>query len=197
MFSFNEGGFVLVSANDAVTPVLGYGFDYPIPDSITNEAVIGWFDGYARQIDTAFVIKLDNAAASEKWNQILKNTFPKSPGDGVGPLLTTIWDQGCYYNDSCPEGLGGPCNHAWTGCVATAMAQIMKYHDFPQQGYGENAYVSNNYGTISVNFFNSYYNWNAMTDMATSSNPEIAKLMFDCGVSLNMDYSPYSSGAYT
>ncbi len=68
---------MLVSANDAVTPVLGYGFDHPIPDSITNEAVKGWFDGYARQIDTAFVLKIDNAAASDKWNRILQNSFPK------------------------------------------------------------------------------------------------------------------------
>ena len=58
IFSFDIGGFVLVSANDAVSPILGYGFDHPVPDIITNEAVKSWFDGYARQIDTTYLLKL-------------------------------------------------------------------------------------------------------------------------------------------
>ncbi|MFZ4707576.1 MAG: C10 family peptidase, partial [Bacteroidales bacterium] len=197
--SFDKGGFVLVSANDAVTPVLGYGFDYPVPDSITNEAVKGWFDGYARQIDTAFVLNLKSNEASAKWNEVLLNNFPKLPGDTVGPLLTTTWDQGCYYNEMCPADPIGQCGYTWVGCTATAMSQILKFWNYPESGVGYNSYVPNQnaqYGTQSVFFNMTDYDWNSMPNMVTMQNTAVSTLMYHCGVSSSMDFSTSGSAAY-
>ncbi|MCD4730375.1 MAG: C10 family peptidase, partial [Bacteroidales bacterium] len=82
-----------------------------------------------------------------------------SQSKGVDPLLTTYWAQACYYNDSCPEDPGGSCGHARTGCGATAMAQILKYFNFPENGIGFHSFYHPTYGNISANFENTYYDW--------------------------------------
>lgn len=87
IYNFDQGGFVLVSANDAVTPVLGYGFEYSAPDEITNEAVKGWFDNYARQIDTAFVLNLKNEEMAAMWQEVLENMIPVKNDISVAQLL--------------------------------------------------------------------------------------------------------------
>ncbi len=116
----------------------------------------------------------------------------------VSPLLTTGWAQACYYNDSCPDDVNGSCGHALTGCGATAMAQILKYHNYPVNGIGVHSYIDPDYGTITANFENSYYDWPNMPDILnSSSSPEViaavAQLMFHCGVSVEMDYAAGSS----
>ena len=196
--SFDKGGFVLVSANDAVTPVLGYGFDFPVPDSITNEAVKACFNDYARQIDTAFVLNLQRTAFSSEWDAILENRVPKSASNYVSPLLTTAWDQGCYYNDKCPDDAICPCSHVWTGCVATAMAQIMKYWNYPARGIGYKQYYElfkPQYGKLSAFFNESDYQWDRMPNSLNTIDTAISTLMYHCGVAANMLYDPSGSGA--
>ncbi len=197
--SFDQGGFVIVSANDQVTPILGYGFEHGVPDEITNEAVKGWFDGYARQIDTAFVLNLRSDEESAKWNEIIMNNFPDSQRDAVEPLLTTTWDQGCYYNEMCPADPDGACGHVPVGCTATAMAQIMKYWNYPEGGVGMHSYIPRNnqqYGQLTVFFNETNYDWTAMPNNVSSQNEAVATLMYHVGVSAQMEYSPYSSGAH-
>ncbi len=197
--SFDKGGFVLVSANDAVTPILGYGFDHSAPDEITNEAVKGWFDNYARQIDTAFVLNLKNEEMTEKWQEVLENRIPVKDGKSVGPLLTTTWDQGCYYNEMCPEDLSGICGHTWVGCTATAMAQILKYWNYPEGGIGYHSYMPKyniQYGRQTVFFNETNYDWTTMLDYVSSQNESVATLMYHAGVSAEMNYSTSGSGAY-
>jgi len=62
------------------------------------------------------------------------------------------------------------------------MAQIMKYHNYPTKGIGTHSYNHATYGTLTADFGNTIYNWNAMTDIVTSSNPAVATLMYHCGV---------------
>ena len=196
--SFDKGGFVLVSANDAVIPILGYGFDQSVPDSITNEAVKACFDDFARQVDTAFVLNLKRTSFSSKWDSILANRIPKSGSNYISPLLTTIWDQGCFYNDKCPSDPSGPCSHNWTGCVATAMAQIMKYWNYPSRGIGYNQYYilfRPEYGKISAFFNEAQYQWDKMHNSLNTNDTAISSLMFHCGVAVNMLYDPTGSGS--
>lgn len=87
-----------------------------------------------------------------------------------GPLLRTEWDQGCGYNNDTRIPSGGPCGRAWTGCVATAMAQVMRFHQSPAG-----------------------YNWADMPN--TSGSREISRLMADIGEDVNMNYSSGGSGA--
>jgi len=197
--SFDKGGFVLVSANDAVTPVLGYGFEHGMPDEITNDAVKSWFDGYARQIDTAFVLNLRSNEASSKWGELLNNSFPKTQRSIVEPLLKTTWDQGWPYNAMCPTNPSGSGGHCYTGCVATAYGQILKYYNYPEKGSNEISYTDINGHQVSANFGSTYYNWDEMP----ASLPNIdtaytatAELLFHCGVAAFSNYYPTATSGY-
>ncbi|MCR5037049.1 MAG: C10 family peptidase, partial [Bacteroidales bacterium] len=134
--NLGDTGFVIVSANDVAHPVIGYSFDSPwptegnIPPQITD-----YLDDLAGQIEAASQNQPDQATKTE-WQELLAinlNNPPQPKGNRteVGPLLTTTWDQGQYYNNMTPETGSG---HAVTGCVATAMAQIINYHEYPASG---------------------------------------------------------------
>jgi hypothetical protein len=114
----------------------------------------------------------------------------------VTPLMTTTWNQGCYYNDSIPSDVSGPCGKVYTGCNATAMSQIMKYYSHPINGWGNFSYTDASYGVQSADFSSANYNWAAMTNNLTSSNSEISKIMRHTGVAVEMIYSPTVSNSF-
>lgn len=107
----------------------------------------------------------------------------------VAPLLTTTWNQGCYYNDSVPAIGSGPCGKAYTGCVPTAIAQLLKYHNYPTSGWGTNTYSPACCGSLSLDFSTQTYNYAAMPNSISSSNPQIAQLMYHCGIAAEAFYS--------
>ena len=120
----------------------------------------------------------------------------------VAPLLGGIkWDQGSPYNNLCPIINDSTSERAATGCVATAMAQVMKYHSWPVSGTGSNTYTPNWFTTsLSVDFSKATYDWANMTDICNSSSTAIQKdavatLMYHAGVSVNMMYGEYSSAS--
>lgn len=122
------------------------------------------------------------------------NKAALEPTEGVGPLLTTSWHQGYPYNMYCPMGDGGQCV---VGCVATAMAQIMWYHQWPPAGQGSHSYWwpgdrscggSSPGETISADFSDPYGYQN------TAANE--AELSYEVGVAFNMDYGVCGSGTY-
>jgi hypothetical protein len=191
IFSFDKGGFVMVSANNQAEPVLGYGFEGAVPGTIDNPAVKGMFDGYARQIDTLNVATLKSAKNNSKWEQLINNLFLKSGTKTtiVAPLLTTNWDQGWPYNSMCPANPNGPGGHAWVGCVGTAMAQIMKYHNYPSIGLG-----SYEYWNTSANFGATTYNWSNMPNSISTPNNDIAMLMYQTAVSTHTYWGATGSG---
>jgi hypothetical protein len=204
-YNFKNGGFVMVSADDNVKPVLGYSDDSEMPDNITNESLKGWLDSYNEQIYdiisnrtqfTANIIQKVNI--QKQWENISHNRFSqeKNGKSVVDPLLTTKWDQGCYYNELCPSDNSGSCRHVLTGCVATAMAQILKFHNFPSKGTGSHSYSWAPYGTISADFGEGTYDWINMPDFLTTINQAVAKIMYHLGVAVNMQYSANTSGAY-
>ena len=226
MYVVNVGNrFVLVSADDIAHPVLGYSLSRPWPTATKGEKVSlpsqvsGYLDDLAAQIESA--IGQQGASDSEtatEWNQLLtRNTLPQDANtlesideseqllttnlpDSVGPLLTTTWDQGQYYNALCPEDANGFAGHVPTGCVATAMAQIINYWGYPVHGRGIHSYNSP-YGTLTVNYDSANYDYaNMPTALTATSTPAqvnaVATLMRDCGVAANMMYGPFESGSY-
>jgi photosystem II stability/assembly factor-like uncharacterized protein len=195
-FLFQPSGYVIVAADDAAIPILGYSEEGTIPSEITNPALKEWLDNYSEEIDKIISAGLSNAETLKEWKKIGHGNLKASPLD-VSPLLTSTWDQGCFYNALCPVAAGGQCGHVWTGCVATAMAQIMKYHNFPPQGVGSHSYVHPSYGTQTANFGTTQYNFASMPNNVTSSNTAVATLMYHAGVSVNMQYGISGSGAYS
>lgn len=195
--------YVLVSAEDAAFPVLGYVTDQQFDTaSFMPQALRNLLEDYSRQI---IDIRAKNLTRTqeviERWGQFSSSGIQKGVLTSMGPLVTTIWSQGCYFNDSCPSDPAGPCQHVVTGCVATAMAQVINYHNFPPNGSGQHSYLSN-YGVLSADFGSTSYNWSLMADTLNSSTPAakvaaVSQLISHCGISVDMMYSAGGSGAYS
>jgi PKD repeat protein len=194
-------GFVIVSGNNNIVPVIGYStetnfsFYTPYPTGINY-----WMNHVAARIHKTVVQNIQaDARIAGLWTAYLNGVNPIVPrSDGVNPLLTTAWDQEPFYNALCPYNAADQ-QQAVTGCVATAMAQIMKFWSYPVHGKGSYSYVdsmpafSNNYGVQTANFDTTFY-WSQMPASINSPNNAIARLMYDCGVSVAMDYGDDNQG---
>ncbi|MBI9036876.1 MAG: C10 family peptidase [Bacteroidales bacterium] len=198
IFNINQkDGFVIISADDDAYPVLGCSFTGEYFEGIEQPPnFLEWMNNYKDQI---LFIKKNSLKADEIIEQawVDYNSYNPSVKDvlGVDPLLTTTWNQGCYYNELCPIDYAGPCDHVWAGCVATAMGQVMKYHNHPEQGTGSFSYNCPPYGTLSANFGETIYDWESMPNSISSNNDAIATLLYHLGVGVCMDYGPNGSGA--
>ena len=202
------GSFVIVSADDVAHQILGYnlGKNWPTAEDGPLQLppqVKGFFDDLAAQMEAAIEAN-PNHVADADWPQpqsaAPRRRMMSEMPDSVGPLLTTTWDQGQYYNALCPEDQNGPDGHCLTGCVATAMAQIINYWGDQVHTRGIHSYETN-YGTLEVNYDSAHYDFAHMPAQLTdSSSPQeiqaVATLMRDCGVAANMTYSRYASSAY-
>ena len=192
----NQKCFVLVAADDAVLPILGYSKERGFKFDNLPTNVSGWLENYGNQID--FVIKNQIAATSDitaKWTNLFNNTKDKNAArtTSVSPLLTTIWNQSPYYNYDCPYDYSAG-DRTVTGCVATATAQVMKFWNWPANGVGMHSYSTSSYGTLSADFGSTTYNWTAMPNEVTSTNPSVATLLYHVGVAVDMNYGPASTG---
>ena len=203
--STEKGGFVIVSADDRVQPILGYSEESTFDTSNMPPNLREWLMGYEQQIHYAIDESIEPTGdIVNEWNALLEGGIvaPKSP-TSVDPLLTTQWDQYPYYNELCPTNIFASNGHTLTGCVATAMAQVMKYWNYPMHGSGYHSYHCSFYGTQSANFANTTYDWSHMPNQltATSSSTQVnavATLMYHCGVSVDMNYGAINgSSAYT
>ena len=150
-----------------------------------------WIDQYQREIDYAIKNGLSTTSTIQPF------------ATSVSPLLGNIaWNQGDPYNLLCPTltNASGETERTVTGCVATATAQVMRYYKWPAKGTGSNSYTWEKGGkTLSVDFSKSTYDWDNMTETynsnsSTTEKNAIAKLMYDCGVSCNMEYNLSSAG---
>ena len=191
----NNGGFIIVSNDDRTTPILGFSESGNLdPDNMPSN-MRAWLQGYADEI--AWMQKHD-----VKPNRLSK--APLSVGshktDDIAPMVKTKWNQGSPYNNLCPIYSGS--SRSVTGCVATAMAQVMKYHEWPKDetksipGYTTSGYKLTLDGLDPVTF-----DWANMlnvygTSATAAQKTAVATLMKYCGYSVKMNYGP-SSGAYT
>ncbi len=228
VFNINgNGGFVIVSAEDAGHPIIGCSNTgtYGIPKGTNNE-----FDFWMKKRNAEITemrtnnIKAD-AEVNDEWHSYVTNTVPQSlmkhqPHKALGSsfpspslfLVKSTWDQQYQpypYNYFCPPGTKGAISgNSVTGCVATTMSQIMRYWSYPPKGIGSSSYCdctpnfTKQYGTLSANYATTNYNWSAMpltptgTASVNTGDTDIARLMYDCGVSVQMDYSTSGSGAF-
>ncbi len=197
IFNINQdNGFVLISADDCAYPVLGYSLNGTFSGENIPPALSGMLKNYASEI--SFIIdqkKNPEPAVIQEWIELLNKTEGShfKSISAVDPLLNTTWDQSPYYNDLCPYDYNYN-ELTVTGCPATAMAQIMKFWNYPESGTGYHSYNSQNYGTLSANFGATTYNWNAMPNNINGPNTAIATLMFHCGVAVEMQYGVAETG---
>ena len=199
-FDIPDGGFVIVSASFTTPPILAY--------SLQNHfelipPVRDLFELYTAEIEQAEKNGWDaREKAAAKWKYLLNENFEpqRNAGQTVGPLLTTTWDQGRYYNTYCPWDVGAGAYYDYrvpNGCVALACSQIMNYHRYPESGLGVTSYIPNGYPRQTVYFHKHKYNYDAMCNQPTTYANEIAKLAYHVGVAIRMNYNYDGSGAQT
>lgn len=202
LYMFNRGtngGFLAVSADDTSIPLLGYCTtgDLPADMSTLPDGMRYWLQSLSEQVaynadhasESPAKVK---ASAADSW-------------ENIAPLTATRWNQDFPYNNLCPE-IG--TRRCYTGCVATAMAQAMKYYNYPAKGTGTHSYTwtySEN-GTekkevLALDYDTITYNWDLMLDRYGNDDSDeaqrraVATLMYSCGVAVDMDYGTSSSGA--
>lgn len=195
--TIDNTGFIIVSGEDLVQPVLGYSTEGAFTPDNLPDAPRKWMDNYKQQI--VYVkenIKETTSEITRQWNDYYNNQFAitgQRDINAVNPLCATKWNQSPYENAFSPfdNQYNEKCV---TGCVATAMAQIMKFWNYPTQGTGFHSYNEQTYGTLSANFGSTTYEWGSMPNTLTSVNNAVSTLMLHCGVAVEMDYGPGQTG---
>lgn len=200
VFSNDFQGYVIVAGDDRVTPILGYADEGVFNADNIPPSMQKWLEGYKAEI--RYVIENDIAASPEiqsEWLALRSGLKMKSQtlAASVAPLIATRWDQSPYYNEMCPYDISG--ERTVTGCVATAMAQVLKFWNYPEIGSGFHSYNHIAYGTLSANFGSTAYGWTSMPNQLTASSSTaqknaVATLMYHCGVSVEMNYNIASEG---
>lgn len=186
--SRQNGGFALIATNKSAEAIVAYSengtnFQQPALQAYIKAA-------------SAALAKLNGKSYAP---YVPKGDFAKS----IAPLLKTYWDQGTPYNNLCPlNAQGRPYP---TGCVSTALSQIMRFHSYPTQGQGVKEYsfkADDRVGdVIRVDFGSTTYDWDNMLPIhdqncTEAQNKAVATLMFHAGVAVDMTYTSTGSGAY-
>jgi len=188
-----DGGFVLVSADDNTTTILGYASEGYFDATNMPENMQVWFQHYAEEISWAS----KNGVAMAGSN--------KASGSAISPLLGDIvWNQDKPFWNQCPLDSDG--NRSYTGCVATAATQIMRFWNYPQQGTGSHSYTwtksDGSTQELSADFGSTTYDWANMKPnynngyTSTQANA-VATLMYHMGVATEMGYTSNGSGTQT
>lgn len=196
LYVFNSPeGYMILPADDKAPAVLAYSDDnsFSVND---NPALSYWLNFYNQELDHLSEDQASNAVAlsgaSTRAESVRKEREP------IAPLTKTKWNQEAPYNDLCPKING---HETVTGCVATAMAQVLKYHSYPAKGRGEHSYHwAPGNETLSFDYGATTFEWDLMTDTYDEHSTEEAKkavatLMLACGISVNMHYDIGDSGA--
>ena len=186
-----DGGYLLLSADDCAAPLLGYSEVGKFEEREMSAELRWWIGEYGRQIEYA-----KSHGAGEYVSQTTR-----ADRKGIAPLVKTKWNQSSPYNGMTPTVDG---KHCVTGCVATSMAQVMKYWNYPEigKGSGECTVVDNSGSdtTDKMSFSEQKFDWSNMLDIYAGTSTQaqkdaVAYLMKACGYAVKMTYTSNESGA--
>lgn len=208
----NNQGWVIVSGDDRTNPILGFSDEGYFDENKIPANMKAWLNEYALQIT-----QIDEVAPSQ-LNEVLAAPRVMNVVDtrnSIAPMLTTKWDQATPYWNECPQFMNSDNEEdgyelAYTGCVATSMSQLMKFHNYPEQTtqpipsytftYSDGNY---NYATVQMEELPvTTFDWAHMKDTYTGAEDEIytsavAHLMYYVGCAVKSQYGISSTGAYT
>lgn len=199
-----DNGFVLVSADDHASTILGYASQGTFNADSIPENMQTWFDHYAEEI--AWAAEQQKSPFSKLQKVATHKAFaaPKASSAPISPLLGNIvWNQDAPFWNQCPLDSDG--KRSYSGCVATATTQIMRFWSHPVSGIGSHSYTwtksNGTKTTLSANF-NTTYSWDNMlgnynNSYTTTQADAVAKLMYHMGVATDMQYSSNGSGTQT
>ena len=185
-------GYMILAGDDVAMPVLGYNDQGSIDAEALPPQLEWWLQEYARQIEYA---------VAHGASTVSRDAQPEGPkAQAIAPMIKTYWDQGAPYNNKCPML---NAQRTYTGCVATAMAQVMKYFNYPAVGQNSISYNDEDGcgKRLSLNFAKRRFDWDNMLDTYkageyTDAQAEaVASLMQAAGYSVKMSYAADASGA--
>ena len=200
VFNSTADGFVLVSAEDEARAVLGYSDQGTFDANNIPENMQFWLQMYADEMKQLGAIS-DRGVIGEETKKAIRRKIINDEASypTVSPLLgETVWGQGQPFNNKCPEVNG---QRTVTGCVATALSQIMYVHKYPTKGTGSHSYTTESKQlNVSADFGNTIYDWSNMIpdysgSYTTTQADAVATLMHHVGVAAEMDYALEGSGA--
>lgn len=180
----NNEGFVIVSGDDRLAPIAAYSAGSMQGDM--PDAMVAWLEEYSCYVDAV------RAGTIEPY---ISKASANKP---IGQLMKTTWDQGAPYNALCPRING---SLAPTGCTATAMAQIMKYHNWPVSPKKAITWDNNITGTSeTIDITKNTYEWSKMLNSYSGSYSQqnadaVARLMVDVGKAINSSYALAGTGS--
>ena len=208
-YIFNDGsdGFIIVGGDRKAREILGYSSNGAFDRNNIPEGLNWLLDYYKERIGVAIKLGL-------RVQEVESSRVKTAAKSDVAMLLTTEWGQGNPYYQQCPKTVSTDSEKSGkptlTGCVATAISQIMNYHEWPASASlsDDNTYTYTVTSGVTTSFtreFSSTYAWADMADKYTGTDVSttdaqknaVATLMSDVGRAMMMEYGPTSSGAYT
>ena len=209
-YVFNaKNGYVIVSADDRAFPILAYSDEGVYDENNVPVQMQEYLYDFVEQIQYVVSNNIDQDEKTAQQWKLVQTTGRMNDNKNtavVGPLLTTNWGQGQYYNSLCPADASALTGHVAVGCVAVAMGQIMCYHGKltgkPVNGNGTHGYTPEGYSYQYVDYGATTYDWTNMSDKLTNSSTQeqktaVATLLWHCGVAVDMMYGAGESGAYS
>ena len=178
-------GWVILSADDVATPILGYSFEGSLDEEKMPENMRYVMSEFEENIKHVI---LTETTPHPYWMH--PSTSVTRAGDNrIEPLIQVNWNQGAPYNRYCPR------QEAVVGCVAVAMSQAMSVQRYPSRPQGKVSYSSAVYGAMNINFDNERaYNWDNIMNPQTDSYDELARFLYHAGMSVRMEYGKDGSG---
>ena len=190
----NTKGFIVISADDVAKPILAYSFEGFYETKNPSPEQSYFMKRYNTQILEA--IKSEIKPSEEILSIWQKYEFAQKSTNEiqiVEPLVKTKFGQSFPYNEMCPSNSQGT---ALVGCVAVSYGQILKYWGYPAQGTGSHSYYASGFGTQYANFGNTNYHFENIPLQGSGSNEYLARLLYHCGVAVEMHYGIDGSGSY-
>ena len=203
----NSKGFTIVSGDDRLPEIVGYSSQGSYDENNLPEGFISFMEAYQNlynkvNLDDAEALK--NLAEIKAWRN--KKNASAASTSAVAPLLGNIeWDQTSPYNNMCPKY--DSVHVAATGCVATAMAQVMAYYKYPKQLKADIPGYVNRWNGIpmeipTITREEGVYDWDNMlpkynkeANATQQQKDAVAKLMYHCGAAVQMNYGPESAAS--
>ena len=205
----SDAGFVIVSGDDRAVPILGYADSGCIDINNIPTNMRAWLQGYADEMERVNADSTEltingstgltiNGSTRLTINEENANLSPRRAAAGhiIDPMLQSAWNQNAPYNSRCVFN-GTTC---YTGCVATAMAQVMKYWEYPQRttatihGYT----TKTTHMSVPAVSAETAFDWFSMKNYYSeddTSDPYMPMLMLACGASVQTEFGQYASGA--
>ena len=202
VFNSENQGFVLVSAEDHARAILGYSDEGYFDENDIPDNMLFWLQMYAdemaQEITNHHAMRLVAAQHNSTRLEAMKRKQSTDTYPTISPILgNTVWGQDTPFNNYCPSYNG---QRTVTGCVATALSQIMYVHKHPTRGKGSHSYTTTTKQlSVSANFGNTTYDWanmipNYKNSYTTTQANAVATLMYHVGVAADMDYTVEGSG---